>query len=234
MIKAASRAQKLLLITLVGLLLLAAAFAGRYFLADIYYHQAKRYISKAEASPQPEQRLASLETGLAFTNKAIALNHHTDYLNLKASSLLWQSSLMPEKAKALQEEAERLYRNTLQQRPSSAHLWLGLAESLLLQGRINAEFSHAIKQVSRLGFHEGLIQRRLLSITMPSYDVFSKDDQTLVQDVYAAALKAQYSNRELIRLGQESGLLLWFCTMHVDLDEYPKSLQRACEQLVKV
>lgn len=227
----ASTKQKFILVAIALTFTISCLIAGRFFLADVYFYQGKRFINKAEARKKPAQQLEQLAIATSYLNKAIALNSHTDYLSLKASTLLWQSGLNPNTAKANLSNAQKLYQQALQQRPSAPHLWLGLAESLALQKQLNKEFSLAIAKASQLGFYEAMVQQRLLAITLPIYPHLKPEDKALVKNVYQTAIKVPKNSQELIELGKSSGLFALFCAQHPQLADYPRNVKRSCDKL---
>lgn len=210
---------------------LAVGFSLRLLVADMFYNQAQQLIIEAQSSAQPSLQQKYLKQSQRFLRTATWLTRKPSYLELKASVLVWQAGKQSPVASHKIHRAIVLYHESLELRPNSPYPWLGIIEAKLTSQQFDDELQQAIKKAEVLGFNDAVTQKQLLLLTLPHHPRLPLVSQQQLLITYQKALRTMDNAKDLVKLGQKTGLFLRFCKQEqAQLITLNKQLQQLCSE----
>lgn len=215
------------------ILLVVIGFSLQLLAGNVFYYQGQRFVKQAKNSKIKTEQQAYISSAIALLDKALFFDEQADYLELKASLLVWQANQQNPINTANINNALALYQQALQQRPSWPYAWLGIVEAKIIAKQFDDVLEKAINQSVNLGFYEAMVQKQLLQLTLPSYRKLSLKSRRKVFAMYQQALKANNQSPMLIKLGKSAGIFTLFCILQKQkTDELYSNISKACHDVL--
>jgi hypothetical protein len=186
----------LAVLPLLVLMLFVGVLSFRWMLADVYYQQAKRYITRWEKTGSVES-IERWQRARQLGDTAASLHGANPIIQQNLGRVYEWYSFIPNKDRAMVKqyltESERHYKLATQLRPNYPYVWAALAMVKVRRWEIDDEFAHAILNVRQLGPYEKIARRQAVIAGLIAWHRLDQNTKAVLMELVVLGLDNQAS-----------------------------------------
>lgn len=184
----------LVVIPLAALIAFLGVLSFQWMLADIYYHQAKRYVTRWEKSGEVDS-VAKWERARELATTAQSLHWANPIIQHELGRIHEWYSFAPKKDyKALTDYlavAEGHYQRAIHLRPNYPYTWGAFAVSKVRRGIVDEELAEAITRIREIGPYEQIARKQAVTAGLASWPRLDQRTREILLELIVLGLDRQ-------------------------------------------